>query len=213
MRQSVIRVLIADDHDLLRNGLSMFLNNCSDIELVGEATNGQEAVEKCRHLQPDVVLMDMMMPVLDGISATRYILQELPDTRVIALTSYDEESMVEAALQAGAISYLIKNITTDELADAIRAAYLGESTLSQEATQALIGVSRRPPQNSYQLTERELDVLELMIKGRTNADIAEDLVISRSTVKKHVHNILNKLGTTNRTEAVALAIQSSLVKL
>lgn len=211
MPTNKIRVLIVDDHDLLRSGLVVFFETTDDLELVGEGRNGMEAVHLCGSLHPDVVLMDLVMPEGDGVSAIRLIRQQYPHIRIIALTSFGTGEMVQAALQAGAISYLLKNVSTDKLAKAIRAAYAGESVLSQEATQALVNAAHRPPSVTYELTLREIEVLRAMVKGQTNVEIADNLSISISTVKKHVHNILDKLGTTNRTEAVALALEHKLV--
>jgi len=151
-----IRVIIVDDHEIVRNGLSVFLETCDDLELVGEASTGVEAVRMVEKLLPDVVLMDIVMPEMDGISATQIIRQRFPDTQIVALTSFENEDTVPAVLQAGAISYLLKNVTIDELADAVRNAYIGKSTLSPEATQALIGSVVRPAAPTFDLTEREL---------------------------------------------------------
>lgn len=210
-RNYSIRVLIVDDQDMLRRGLAVFLRTHSDLELVGEAANGSEAIELCNRLQPDVVLMDMMMPGIDGPTASRIIRQQHPDIKIIALTSYDDETMVRAAIQAGVISYLIKNVTIHELAEAIRAAYAGKSILAHEASQALIRAVKRPANTTYNLTLREQEVLSLMVEGATNGEIARHLSISYSTAKKHVSNVLAKLKVATRTEAVAMAIQNHLV--
>lgn len=207
-----IRVLIVDDHDVLRSGLAIFFETRDDLELIGEATNGEEAIELCDELEPDVVLMDLIMPQMDGVAATEIIREKHPDTQVIVLTSFDEEGLVQNAIKAGAISYLLKNVSVDKLASAIHAAHSGQSMLSQEATRALISATRKTDAIDYQLTEREIEVLELLVQGLTNNEIADALTISYSTVKKHVSNIHSKLHTTNRTEAVALAIQKKLVE-
>ncbi|MBE2272491.1 MAG: response regulator transcription factor [Anaerolinea sp.] len=206
-----IRVLIADDHDLLRSGLALFIRTCPDLELIGEAASGDEVVRLCDTLQPDVVIMDLMMPGLEGVTATRVITANHPKTRVVALTSFDNEELVQSVIQAGAISYLLKNITTDHLATAIRAAYDGKSTLAREAAQALVNATHRPTAEHFRLTGREREVLAMMIKGLTNVEIAAHLNISHSTAKKHVSNILAKLQTTTRTEAVAVAVQNRLI--
>lgn len=206
-----IRVLIADDHDLFRGGLAGFLRTCADMELVGEATSGGEVVNLCQRLLPNIIIMDLLMPPTDGVDAIRSIRQRFPETQVIALTSFDQEDLVQAAIQAGAISYLLKNIPADQLAAAIRAANLGKSTLAREAAQALVSATHRPTADNFHLTLREREVLGMMIKGLTNVQIAERLNISHSTAKKHVSNILAKLQTTSRTEAVAIAVQNRLV--
>jgi NarL family two-component system response regulator LiaR len=207
-----IRVLIVDDHAMLRRGLRFFLNGFDDLELVGEAGSAQEALDLCDELAPDVVLMDMVMPDIDGAAATELIRKEYPDAQVLALTSFQEEDLIERALQAGAIGYLLKNVGAEELAEAIRGAHAGRSTLAPEATEVLIQVTRqRAGQPDYSLTGREQEVLGLLMEGLSNAEIAEQLVVTVATVKFHVRGILNKLGVDSRTEAVALAWQQNLV--
>ena len=206
-----IRIVIVDDHAMVRRGLAAFLRVFDDLELIGEASNGQEAVKLVAAVQPDVVLMDLIMDQMDGAAATRAIRQNHPSVQVIALTSFREDLLVQKALQAGAISYLLKNVSADELAVAIRAAHVGRSTLAPEAAEALIHAATQLPAPGFDLTARERDVLELMVKGLSNVDIAGRLVVSQSTIKTHVSSILAKLGVTSRTEAVALAVQHHLV--
>ncbi|MCK6623584.1 MAG: response regulator transcription factor [Anaerolineae bacterium] len=206
-----IRVMIVDDHAVVRGGLKFFLLGFDDLELAGEAEDGEEALRLCDQIQPDVILMDMMMPGIDGAATTQAIRQRYPQVQVIALTSFKEQDLVQRALQAGAIGYLLKDVQALELAEAIRAAHAGRPTLSPEATQALIQAATQPPQPGHDLTEREREVLALMVKGLSNNEIAERLIVSISTVKYHVSGILSKLGAANRAEAVALALQHHLV--
>ena len=206
-----LRVLLVDDHAMIRRGLAAFLKAFDDLELAGEAANGEEAVQRCAEVQADVVLMDLMMPGLDGVAATRAIRERFPAVRVIALTSFREEGLVQRALQAGAIGYLLKNVSADDLATAIRAAHAGRPTLAPEATQELVHAAAQPPVPGHDLSAREREVLILMVQGLNNSAIAERLVVSPSTAKAHVSNILAKLGATSRTEAVALAMRHHLV--
>jgi NarL family two-component system response regulator LiaR len=203
--------MIVDDHDVLRNGLAVFLGTYEDMELVGEAATGHEALQQCEALQPDVVLMDLVMPEMDGVMATRLITQRYPHVRVVVLTSFDDGELVQAALQAGALSYLLKNVSSTELVAAIRSAYNDKVTLSPEIAQVLISTVSRSARTGYELTEREQEVLSLMAKGLPNHAIAQRLSITHFTVKKHVSNILAKLNVSSRTEAVAFAIQHKLV--
>lgn len=205
--------MLVDDHAVVRSGLSAFLLAFDDLELVGEAGDGEEAVSLCNRVQPDVILMDMVMPRMDGATATKLIRERYPAVQIIALTSFKEDDLVESALRAGAIGYLLKNISSDELANAIRAAHAGRPTLAPEAAQALIHNTRSAgiPALGHDLTEREREVLALMVEGLNNTEISDKLIVSRSTVKFHVSNILSKLHVSSRTEAVALALQKHLV--
>jgi two-component system, NarL family, response regulator LiaR len=207
-----IRVLITDDHAVVRSGLSAFLLASDDLELVGEASSGREALAMCERVRPDVVLMDLVMPEMDGAAATRAIRERFPEIQVLVLTSFPEDELVQGALQAGAIGYLLKNVSSDELANAIRAAKQGRPTLAPEATKALIHAATHPLAPGHDLTQREREVLQLMVEGRSNPDIADRLIVSRSTVKFHVSSILSKLGVASRTEAVALALHHKLVR-
>lgn len=209
--KGLIRVLSVDDHEIMRGGIQYLLLAIDDIELVGEARSGEEAVELCDTLQPDVVLMDMRMPNMDGIQTTQLIRERYPDIQVLALTSFEEEQMIQQAMQAGAIGYLQKGISVDELVNAIRAAQAGRPTLSPVAFKVLIqGNESQPQQPDFELTARELQVLEMLVYGLSNTEIAEQLVITVATVKYHISNILKKLGAANRTEAAVLAIEHHL---
>lgn len=196
---------------MVRSGLTVFLLAYDDFELVGEAINGQEALDKCSELRPDVILMDLIMPVMDGITATRLIRERFPETQVIALTSFSEEKLVETALGAGAIGYLFKNISVDELASAIRAVRKGQPTLAPDATRVLINKATQTFSLGQDLTDRERHVLKLLVAGYSNPAIAEQLSVSRSTIKTHVSHILEKLGANSRLEAVSLANRHKLV--
>ena len=198
---------------MVRSGLATFLKAYDDLELVAEAKNGLEALNLCREKKPDVILMDLMMPEMDGIAATRAILADYPEIKIIAMTSFEEEELVQGVLAAGAISYLLKNVTSDELALAIRAAFLGKSTLSPEAARVLVQATRPTKQPLFDLTEREMEVLNLVAQGQSNQQIADALVISLATVKAHISNILSKLQVSSRAEASAYAIRHKLVSL
>jgi two-component system, NarL family, response regulator LiaR len=210
MSSSRIRVLVVDDHAVVRGGLRFFLAASDDIEIVGEGASGGEALELVAKLAPDLVIMDVMMPGMDGITATRELRRRFPQVRVLALTSFGEGELVQRALQAGAIGYLLKDTQGSDLIGAIRAACLGAPVLSPDATKALVNALNTPPAPGGNLSERELEVLRLMVAGLSNEQIAEQLFISRNTVRHHVHNILGKLGAANRTEAVGLAVQHNL---
>jgi NarL family two-component system response regulator LiaR len=209
-----IRVLIVDDHSMVRTGLATFIRIKPDLELVGEARDGQQALRLCEQLQPDVVLMDLVMPRMDGVAATRAIRERWPAVQILALTSFKDKDMVQDALRAGAIAYLLKDVSVDELANAIRAAHAGRPTLAPEAAQALIEVARTAaegPAPGHDLTPRERQVLALMVEGLSNPQIGERLVISVTTVRSHVSNIFSKLSVSNRAEAIALALRNDIV--
>ena len=207
-----IRVLIVDDHAMVRKGLVAFLKSQPELELIGEACDGKEAITACEQNHPDVVLMDLVMPELGGVAATRTIHQRWPQIQVIALTSFQEKELVQDALQAGAIGYLLKNVSGEDLAEAIRQAQGGRPTLAPEAVQALVQPPSEIESLAADLTRREHEVLALLVKGMSNPEIAGQLFISRATVKVHISSILSKLRVSNRAEAISLAIQNKLVR-
>jgi NarL family two-component system response regulator LiaR len=209
---ATIRVLIADDHPMVRNGLMMILNSYHDMELVGQAANGHEAVELGKSLHPDVVLMDLLMPEMDGVTATAALHRSNPEIQVIALTSFKEDELIYTAIKAGIVGYLMKDCTADELVSAIRDAHKGKTTITPDVMQAALRVAEHSSGRQYHLSERERDVLRLVVRGFSNRQIAHNLTVSESTVKFHVSNLLSKLGVATRSEAVALAIQNKLVE-
>jgi two-component system, NarL family, response regulator LiaR len=210
---SKIRVILVDDHNVVRSGLATFLKAYEDLDLVGEAKNGLEAVNLCQSAMPDVILMDLMMPVMDGIAATRAIIAAHPEAKIIAMTSFDEANLVHDVLAAGAIGYLLKNITADELVRAIRDAVSGKATLSPEAARVLIQATRPAKHAPSDLTEREMEVLQLVVQGHSNQQIATAMVITVATVKAHISSILSKLQVASRAEAIAYAIRNKIVTL
>jgi len=210
-RMQPIRIMLVDDHTMVRRGLATFLKVYDDLQLAGEAADGEAAVRLCAEVRPDVVLMDMALPGMDGAAATRLIRQQFPHVQVLALTSFREGDLIKNALEAGAIGYLLKDVSAEELVRAIRAAHAGRATLSPEAAQSLVQKSHEPPTPGLDLTEREREVLALMIEGLNNTQIAGRLTVSPSTIKSHVSNILAKLGVASRTEAVTLALRTRIV--
>ena len=206
-----IRILIADDHAVVRQGLKMFLGLDPEIEILGEAGDGKKAIEMARQLQPDIVLMDLLMPVLGGVEATAIIRREMPDVEVIALTSVLEDKSVVDAVRAGAIGYLLKDTESDDLIRAIKAAAAGQVQLSPKAAARLMR-EVRTPDNPETLTDRETDVLRLLAMGQSNKEIAQTLSIGEKTVKTHVSNVLAKLSVTSRTQAALYAVRIGLVE-
>ena len=211
-----ISVLLVDDHRMVRLGLTAFFSTLPDIEVVGEAGTGAEAVALAQRLAPDVVLMDLIMPEMDGVAATRAVKKASPRTQVIVLTSYHEDEHIFPAIRAGALSYVLKDIDPDELAEAVRRAHAGEAVLHPRVAARLVQElhgARAEGVNPFQeLTERELDVLKLVAAGQNNREIAETLVIGEKTVKSHISNILNKLHLADRTQAAVYAWQSGIVR-
>ncbi len=207
-----IRIILADDHAVVRQGLRMFLSLDPELEVIAEATNGAEALELARQHKPDVVLMDMLMPVMDGITATGLIRKELPDTEVVAVTSVLDDGSVVGAVKAGAIGYLLKDTQGDELCRMIKAAAAGQVQLSPAAAARLMR-EVRAPEAPEALTERETDVLRLMAMGKANKEIARELFIGEQTVKTHVSSILGKLGVQSRTQAALHAARIGLVQI
>ena len=214
MKKGQIRVIIADDHVMVRSGLRLFLLAFEDLKLVGEAANGEEAIRLCAREKADVILMDMVMPVVDGVRATKEIRENFPKIQVIGLTSFYEAETIQKMLDAGALSFLLKSISATELARAIRDASIGKATISPEIQDLLRGRQFTSPNLSkYDLSAREREVLACIMGGLSNAEIAQELVISLSTAKFHVSRILAKLNVSNRAEAVSLGLQEGLVPM
>lgn len=209
---ATVRVLLVDDHAVVRQGLRLFLGLDPQIEVVGEAANGEEALAEAQRLAPDVVVMDLMMPVMDGIQATRLIRRALPDTEVIALTSTLEEHKVNGAIDAGAMGYMLKDASSDTLADAIHAAARGEVRLHPEAARRLVRDFRTPDMRES-LTPKEVIVLQLIARGYANRDIAAQQGVTEATVKTHVSRLLSKLGLDSRTQAALYALRHGLAGL
>ena len=206
-----IKVLVVDDHPVVRFGMKNMLMAFDDMELIGEAENGEAALAFCHQNRPDVILMDIVMPVMDGVLATRAILERYPQVKVIVLTTYPEDNLVQESLEAGAIGFILKDTPIDALADAIRSANSGRPTLAPEATEALIRAKTGPLKPGADLSEREREVLGLIVDGLTNPEIAERLVISPATARHHVSACIQKLGAANRAQAASLAVKHNLV--
>jgi NarL family two-component system response regulator LiaR len=205
----LIRVLIVDDHDMLRKGIATMLCAAPDLELVGEASSGSEAIELCARLNPDVVIIDLVMPGMDGVTAIRHIHSDQPHIRIVVLSSFAEHNLIKSALEAGALGYILKNVAAEELASSIRLAKQGIAPFSPEVTLNIYRSAETPTQ--FNLTNREQQVLALVVDGFSNAEIAYRLGISQYTVKNHVSNILTKLGVDGRTDVVRIAVQNNLV--
>jgi NarL family two-component system response regulator LiaR len=206
-------VLIVDDHPVVRFGMKVMLSTFPDIRVVGEVGNSAHALALCRQHQPNIVLMDLMMPQINGVEATRLIRSQFPNIQVIVFTSFQEQNLVQQALQAGAISYLLKDASPQEIVEAVRTAAVGKTTLSPDVLNTLIhSITQPDPVKAYDLSERELEVLLLMVDGLTNPEIANKLVVSVNTIRHHVRSILMKLDVTNRTAAVRLAIDMHIVQ-
>ncbi|RID82095.1 DNA-binding response regulator [Peribacillus asahii] len=210
----MIKVLFVDDHEMVRIGVAAYLSAQSDIEVVGEADNGRTAVDMAIELRPDIILMDLVMPEMDGIEATQAILEKWPEAKIIIVTSFLDDEKVYPALEAGATSYMLKTSKASDIADAVRATYQGQSVLEPEVTGKMMEKLRRPKAQALheQLTAREMEILLLMTQGKTNQEIADELFIALKTAKVHVSNILSKLGVQDRTQAVIYAFKHSLVQ-
>ena len=208
----MIKVLIVDDHPLIRKGINTLLGIYDDIEVVGEAENSTEALEICEKYNPDIVLMDLMMPGTNGIETTKKILKDWSNIKIVILTSFIDKKLIEESLKAGAIGYVLKNISGDSLVSTIRDANKGKSTLSSEVSDFLISNLKNPSVIEYQLTSQEKNILACLIEGLSNKRISQKLLLSLSTVKFHVSNILCKLGASSRGEAVSIALKNKLVQ-
>ncbi len=211
MTEEIIKVMIVDDHILVRDGLNLLISTFDDIQVIAVADGGEKALRLCQKEQPDVILMDMVMPEQDGPVSIGRILESYPDIKVIALTSFVEEDLVVRAIQSGAIGYLLKNVSADKLAETIRSAHQGQSTIEATAAQVLLKASQKTTQLGANLTDRERQVLALLVEGMTNKEIAKQLSLSDGTVRVYVSHVLAKLGVGNRTEAATLALKYNLV--
>ena len=208
----MIKVLIVDDHPLVRQGLKALLDVHKDIEVAGEAEDGRGAIAMCKKQLPDVILMDLIMPEINGVEATKSIMKDWPTVKVVVLTSFIDKKLIKDAFKAGAIGYILKNISGDSLVESIRNANIGKSTLSSEASDYLISNFKDPSPADYQLTNQEINILKHLVHGMSNKKIAQIQVLSLSTVKFHVSNILSKLGVSSRAEAIAVAMNNKLIQ-
>ena len=208
-----IRVLLVDDHDMLRIGLKVYLNNYDDVEVIGEASDGEQAVMYCHEMSPDVVLIDLNMPRMSGIETIKKVRGTNPNIKFVVLTSFVDEELVQDALQVGAIGYLLKDSSAHDVREAIHRAYHGQTMLSPQATDALVSATVSPPSVGHDLSDRELEILQLLVQGLSNSEIGDELFISRSTVKNHISSIFGKLCVNSRAEAAATAIQNRIVSL
>jgi two-component system, NarL family, response regulator LiaR len=208
-----IKVMVVDDHPLVRHGMKTVFEAYDDIEMVAEAENGKEAIEICVKYKPDVVIMDMVMPILDGAEATSQLIKKFPDIKVIALTSFNDKDLIKKSLKAGAVSFILKNITGAKLVKIIKDVYKGKFVLSPHATKILLTELREKSDESIKLTKREKEILALIVEGLSNKEIAKRLFLSNSTIQFHVSNVLSKLGVSKRTEAAYLALKQKLVEL
>lgn len=209
--QTAIKVIIVDDHPVVRNGIANMLLIFDDIELAGEAGGGRELLNMLPEVIPDVILMDMVMPGMDGLETTRAVMAQYPQMKIVILTTFPQGDIVRDSLEAGAIGFLTKNTEIDTLADAVRSANAGQTVLAPEATAALMKAKTRPPQLGHDLSERELEVLALLVEGLSNREIAERLTISPATVKHHVSACISKLEVANRGQAAVLAVEMQIV--
>lgn len=208
-----IKVMLVDDHPMVRHGIRTVFEAYDDIVLVAEAENGRQAIKMCEDYQPEIILMDMVMPIVDGVQATEFIINKWPDIKIIALTSFNDKDLIKKSLKAGAVSYILKTISGEKLVKMIKDVYKGSFILSSQATKILLSELREPQDENFKLTNREKEILALVVEGLSNKQIAKRLFLSSSTVQFHVSNILSKLGVSKRTEAAYLALKQNLVKL
>jgi len=211
--KKIIKVIVVDDHPLVRHGIKTVFEASDDIEMIAEAENGKDAIEICAKFKPDVVIMDMVMPILDGVEATRELVKRFPDIKVIALTSFNDKDLIKKSLKAGAVSFILKNISGAKLVKTIKDVYKGKFVLSSNATKIMLSELREKSDDNIKLTKREKEILTLVVEGLSNKEIAKRLFLSNSTIQFHVSNILSKLGVSKRTEAAYLALKQKLVEL